>query len=127
MIVRDIMVGSGDRQLDLFLHFDSKLSLDAIPSDPLAVRAKHPSGQNLLVLSLSCHPLSMNIKQGWLAPGYGEQEPAPIVVYHRRGELPTEFITAFCLPEMTSVSSLRQIRVRAQKVLSNIFELQPED
>ena len=89
-LVRDMALGSGRHQLDLFWHVGPELSRRTAGSN-IFLDADGCAG--LGVLAATEHGWSQEIRQGWWSPVYGNKQPLDVLHFGTVADLPTEFVT----------------------------------
>jgi hypothetical protein len=89
-LVRDMALGSGEHQLDLFWHLNPDLSAHKHDPDSF-VDASANSG--LRVLAAEGHGWSRDVRAGWWSPIYGRKERMDVLHFGTRATLPSEFVT----------------------------------
>lgn len=109
-LVRDLALGAGIHQLDLFWHLvpgrlraslDTKATLLSVRED-LA----------LVLLPMEDHNWVQGNREGWWSPVYGRREPSPILHFGTQAALPAEFATLlFSVGKVSEeLGTLRRIR-----------------
>lgn len=88
-IVKDVLVGRGEHQFDLYFHF-APLEIEFDQEFPLVVRTK-TKGANLVIIPLETEGVRVEIEEGWVSYQYGVKVKAPIVKYSRKSYTPTSF------------------------------------
>lgn len=89
-LVRDMALGAGEHQLDLFWHLGPELSRRSGGSN-IFLDAGGCTG--LRVLAAKAHGWSQDIRQGWWSPVYGRKQRLDVLHFSTVAELPTEFVT----------------------------------
>jgi Heparinase II/III-like protein/Heparinase II/III N-terminus len=100
-VVRDLALGSGEHELDLFWHLNPSLSAH-----------KGEVDEGLRVLAAEGHGWSRDLREGWWSPVYGRKERMDVLHFATRATLPSEFVTLL-MPVVDSTSSagtLAQVR-----------------
>lgn len=98
----DELLGAGEHLVELFFH----------PAVPLtveddSVRLRAPGGDILL---LGPAGLALRLEDGWISRGYGQREPATVLVYTARAEVPVRYETTLVLvPAGTPVATARSL------------------
>ncbi|RMF60350.1 MAG: hypothetical protein D6743_15085 [Calditrichaeota bacterium] len=94
-VLWDVLKGKGKHRYEQLFHF-APLRLRVLENK--AVVTKNQGAANLLLYPLFTHGLAVrqeigaeNPIQGWISPKYGEKEPAPAVVYSKKGPVPETF------------------------------------
>jgi len=87
--VRDLALGSGEHQLDLFWHLAPGFLLRSSTANAAFLWAREDEGLSLL--PVQGHGWSQEIVQGKVSPVYGKEEPAPVLHFGTRATLPAEF------------------------------------
>jgi hypothetical protein len=105
-IVVDDLVGAATHQVDLVFQF-APIFVTLGP-EPWA-RARTPSGSVLWVAPFGSVPLRATLRsgdgepiRGWIAPDYGQREPAPALLYTTTTALPMRILTLL-LPDPQSL------------------------
>lgn len=96
-LVVDDLTGSGSHQIDVRFQF-APLHLDIDQNG--WVRASRDTHRGLLMRAFSSQQLAAEVRsgqqtpmEGWISPDYGQIEPAPVVVYSARTQLPLRVVT----------------------------------
>jgi hypothetical protein len=96
-VIVDDLTGAGEHHVDL--RFQLAPMPVAVTSDQW-VRAGGPDGSGLLIHALSTVALKLTVaegelepRRGWIAPDYGLQTPAPMLVYSLVAALPVRLVT----------------------------------
>jgi len=119
-LVRDLAVGKGSHQLDLFWHFAPTLSRQGTEGNVFL----DGSGQSgLCVLSAQDHGWAAEVSEQECSPVYGRKEPHQVLHFGTRCALPTEFTTV--LVPLTSakaeVGQLIEVRESSTEKLVNVY------
>jgi hypothetical protein len=83
-IIRDILEGSGSHRYDLYFHF-TPLNIQQDQDSTLIVKTGC-TGTNLAIIPLETEGVTLEITSGWISPGYGLKQEAPVVKYTRHGQ-----------------------------------------
>lgn len=109
-VVYDVLSGSGCHLVESFFHFPP-LSV-ALHEDGLSCSAKTIAG-GLRIVPLPTQGLEADLRcgetdppHGWVSPAYGHKEPAPVLVYRKRGTLPL-VLGAVLLPYQHEAPAVR--------------------
>ena len=113
-LVRDLVLGNAEHELELNWHFATDVTLrEAAVDEILASKASHSATEPRHLRSSEA-ALRMiwpretiwktNIAQGMLSPAYGRYEPAPLVHSKARVKLPTEIATVFLVSENAALA-----------------------
>jgi hypothetical protein len=108
-VVRDVALGSGEHQLDLFWHLSPGLAARKGDLDALVDIDKN---SGLRVLAAEGHGWSRDLREGWWSPVYGRKERMNVLHFGTKAKLPAEFVTLL-VPVVHSSSvacTLAQIR-----------------
>ncbi|HEY5617956.1 MAG TPA: alginate lyase family protein [Vicinamibacterales bacterium] len=112
-IVVDDLSGSSRHQLDLTFQF-GPLSV-ALATHPWA-RAQTPNGRVLWICPFPSAPVQPALKcgelapiNGWISRGYGERQPAPMLIYSFVVALPWRIVTLL-LPDRQGLASPPSVR-----------------
>jgi hypothetical protein len=90
--VRDLAEGSEVHQLDLFWHFAPGITAHkAAGSSIFLARDGASGGDTLRLVPLEGHGCKTEISQGSVSPVYGRQEPAAVLHFGVRKQLPADF------------------------------------
>ena len=91
--VRDLAEGEKVHQLDLFWHFAAGFvpRTDAAGNSVFFARDQEPDGGTLTLIPLQGHSWAQEISRGSVSPVYGRQEPAAVLRFSTRTQLPKEF------------------------------------
>jgi Heparinase II/III-like protein len=104
-LVRDMALGSGEHQLDLFWHLSPGLSAGGSGADTFI----EESGRaGLRVLAVEGHDWLQEVREAWWSPVYGRKEPAQVLHFATTTKLPAEFVT---LLEPVADASIRRGRL----------------
>jgi hypothetical protein len=92
-LIQDLLLGSGDHELDLAFHFAPGL----VPkrSSNLSLRTDL-GGIDLAVAPLDRRGLSLELTEGWVSPQYGARCRAWVAHYRLSTALPGSFCTLLC-------------------------------
>jgi hypothetical protein len=107
-LVRDLALGNGEHELDLFWHLNPGLSARSGDVDTFVDTS---AKIGLRVLAAEGHGWSRNVRAGWWSPVYGRKEPAQVLHFGTKTTLPAEFVTLL-VPTMGAqrgVGSLTQM------------------
>ena len=115
-VMVDDLEGAGEHRLDV--RFQLAPMPIAVRPDQ-SVRAGAPMGDGLLIHAFSTATLKLSVvegelepRQGWIAPAYGVQIPAPLVVYSAVAVLPVRIVTLLlptdCPFEPSSIAPIIQ-------------------
>ena len=89
-VVRDMILGAGKHQLDLFWHLNPEL----VPHGDTADTFLDADGRPVLrVVAAEGHGWSQEVRQAWWSPVYGRKEPANVLHFGTQATLPAEFVT----------------------------------
>jgi hypothetical protein len=89
-LVRDLVLGTGSHQLDLFWHLAPELSRRAGKTEDFI----DPGGEKgLRVLAVGPSGCSRTVVEGEWSPAYGRRQPSQTLHVSSVSELPTEFVT----------------------------------
>jgi glycosyltransferase involved in cell wall biosynthesis len=86
-LVRDVVVGEGKHQLDLFWHLSPELK------ERSGVFLDNGGRTGLHILAPDGHGWSREVRQGSCSPVYGRKENAPVLHFGTMAALPAEFVT----------------------------------
>jgi hypothetical protein len=86
-LVRDLVLGEGEHDLDLFWHVNPELS---IRNDELIDRQ---GKECLRILGIEGTGWKRDIQSGWTSPVYGKKQPGPVLHFGTVSKLPAEFVT----------------------------------
>jgi hypothetical protein len=110
-LVEDEIEGSGTHRVQAFLHFAAGLEVERRGPGALTVRGE--DGRGLHVSLESARPdIELDLREGWVSPGYGRKLPAPVAELDLRAELPLRWTwlllpladaRQLILPELRSV------------------------
>jgi Heparinase II/III N-terminus/Heparinase II/III-like protein len=91
-LVRDMALGTGKHQLDLFWHFAPGIE----PATP-GPDSFHDPGQSqaVSVLTTEGNGWSREVRTEFWSPVYGCREPSPVLHFGAIAHLPAEFVTLF--------------------------------
>ena len=108
-VVRDLALGSGEHELDLFWHLNPSLSAH---KRDLETFVDGEEDEGLRVLAVEGHGWSQDLREGWWSPVYGRKERMNVLHFGTKATLPAEFVTLL-VPVVHSSSvagTLAQIR-----------------
>jgi hypothetical protein len=88
-LVRDVVLGQGEHQLNLSWHFAPGLSVQEGSPDLLVGEG----GPHLGIFAAEAHGWGRRVEQDWHAPVYGHKEPAQVLRFGTVAKLPAEFAT----------------------------------
>jgi hypothetical protein len=93
-LVRDLALGSGTHELDIFWH----LAPDLPPVETSAGTVlSSVSARVSLAFLAAQHPgWERRLEQSWCSPAYGSKVQAPVLHFRRCGQLPAELATMIC-------------------------------
>jgi hypothetical protein len=130
-LVRDMALGQQEHELELLWHFAPNLEVredgPGILVSPTSVRA---DSRECPTLSLFMHegtPLKTDITRGLLSPAYGKFEPAPVVRFHNRVQLPAEIATVLTVHSASAVHDSRASLVGMRHATVQVYELIDRD
>jgi hypothetical protein len=87
-LVRDLLEGEGNHQVDLHWHFGAG-EMSIIPGGFKFFSQE----QALLVSFATTRDCTPEIQQGWRSPVYGSRESCPVLRFRTQSMLPVEFVT----------------------------------
>lgn len=94
-LVRDVMMGQGSHEVDIYWHLAPGLTpVYAAPAFlflPAGLEEAPGRHRGLAFLALEGHGWAQEVERGRYAPVYGAEEPAPVLHFHRRASLPADF------------------------------------
>ena len=89
-LVRDVAEGKAAHELELSWHFAPELQVSATDA---GVKARHPGGESLALLSAAHEQWDPAIESGYCSPVYGKKDEAPVGIFRSRVQLPAEHAT----------------------------------
>jgi len=89
-VVRDVALGSGEHELDLFWHVNPSLSAH---KGDLETFVDGEEDEGLRVLAADGHGWSRDLREGWWSPVYGRKERMDVLHFGTKATLPSEFVT----------------------------------
>lgn len=89
-LIRDLMLGTGDHQVDLSWHLNPELSLSGFDEDRFFFSGEKGG---VAIFSPAGQASSRTLEQGMWSPVYGRKEPATGVRFSTVTTLPAEFAT----------------------------------
>ena len=89
-LVRDVAMGSGEHQLDLFWHISPEFHEHAVQKDCFI-----SGDESFRVVTVDCHAWTRNSEQHPHSPVYGRQDQHSALHFASRAVLPAEFVTLF--------------------------------
>jgi hypothetical protein len=109
--VRDLALGSGPHDLEIFWHFASDLRLDNSGKDFVASPKTSAAGFRLALLMPEHSEWSAEINEGAVSPAYGVQESAPVLRLSRTINLPSESASVISIlpPAMKDIGKLNHL------------------
>jgi hypothetical protein len=119
-LVRDLAVGVGNHQLDLFWHLAPALS----PQGTDSIVFLEPGGQTgLCVLAGQDHGWSVEVSEQQWSPVYGRKERCEVLHFGTRATLPAEFATLLrpLTGAKTDVGQLTEVRQSAAEKLVTAY------
>ncbi len=92
-LIRDVAEGGGPHQLDLTWQLGEGIVLLSAPSNGAVLFGTNSAGdkQQFAFVPLQNHGWSQQVRQGSVSPVYGRQEPAAVLRFGTRTDLPAEF------------------------------------
>ncbi|MCG3155482.1 MAG: hypothetical protein DKINENOH_02088 [bacterium] len=109
-LILDSLEGEGEHVVDRWFHFDPHSQLE--PAGEWLV-ARRPDHKNLLLAEISAPAQTAdffcggeNPEAGWLAPGYGRQQAAPVLRFRSSAAMPVQFATLL-MPVAAELPRLR--------------------
>jgi Heparinase II/III-like protein/Heparinase II/III N-terminus len=88
-VVRDVAVGKGVHQLDLFWHLAPAVLPTGASEKTIELSAT--DGKRLALLPVEGHGWSQELTQGSVSPVFGKTEPSLVLRFSRQALLPAEF------------------------------------
>lgn len=86
-LVRDIVLGEGPHQLDLFWHLHPSLSTRD------GISFQREDGAGLCIVTPETHIWTGGVVQGQHSPAYGMKQSAPVLHFGTVAELPAQFVS----------------------------------
>ena len=108
-LVRDLMLGTGEHQLDLRWHLNPELSPSFTGEGHLIASGKEGAG--LALFFAGARPWSNTVEAASWSAAYGRKEPATAVRFTTQIKLPTEFATLLAPTGMPVVPKNAQRRL----------------
>jgi heparinase II/III-like protein len=107
-LVRDLALGSGKHQLDLYWHLPSTFSAHASLGDALVDREREAG---LHIIPADEQGWSREIVQGQCSPVYGCVDRCTVVRFRKSATLPVEFVTVLVPVANTSSDAGKVVRL----------------
>ncbi len=102
-LVRDVVVGEAEHQLEIRWHFAPDLDVQAISAGRVQIsKTSSESGLTMLVPEETVWQGATEVSRTLLSPAYGALQPAPLVRCHAKVLLPAETATAL-LPRQGAI------------------------
>lgn len=92
-LVRDVALGSGEHSLDISWHVGPRFA--PVEESLGSILFDDGSGSRFALLTDGGTDWRRKSAVGWWSPVYGKKEPAPVIHFRRRSELPVEFYSLF--------------------------------
>src|SRR5215469_3459623 len=108
-LIRDLMLGTGEHQLDLRWHLNPELSPSFAGEGHLIASGKEGAG--LALFFAGARPWSNTVEAASWSAAYGRKEPATAVRFTTQNKLPTEFATLLAPTGMPVVPKNAQRRL----------------
>jgi uncharacterized heparinase superfamily protein len=86
LVIVDTIVGANDHRLELSVHLAPDVEPERI--GPHAFKLLHADGAHIVV-RFAGDGITMEVRDGWVAPEYGVRRPAKVLVARRTGPLPS--------------------------------------
>ena len=87
-LVRDLALGSGEQQLDLYWHLGSELRAPDGDADYFSA-----DGLSLRILTVDGHGWSRSLERHSDSPAYGQKQDHSVLHFVSKTQLPAEFVT----------------------------------
>jgi hypothetical protein len=110
-LVRDLALGTGKHQLDLFWHFAPGFEPGKLAPDTFQEEGK---AEAMGVLTTDGNGWSREVQQEYWSPVYGSKQPSKVLRFGTLATLPAEFVTLFVpvgaeRPQAKGYASLKRI------------------
>ena len=127
-LVRDVVVGSAEHDLELRWHFANDLSLrEAGASELVASRNTKVDDSALRMIIPEQTAWKTEITRGSLSPAYGRLESAPVVRCEARVKLPAEIATVL-VAQSHNADARHELRLASmQHAAVHVYELQDQN
>ncbi len=106
-IIRDTVTGNGEHTLEWFFHFAPQCPVIV---DGLKVRTTFPDDPNIQIETTQ-HATRITLEEGWVSRTYGRREPAPMMRYSLRANLPVQVTFAVIRSDVSAKSALTAMQV----------------
>lgn len=106
-IIRDTVTGNGEHTLEWFFHFAPQCPVIV---DGLKVRTTFPDDPNIQIETTQ-HATRITLEEGWVSRTYGRREPAPMMRYSLRVNLPVQVTFAVIRSDVSAKSALTAMQV----------------
>lgn len=94
-LVRDVVEGNGEHDLEISWHFSPQFSaLYTPPGFTLMRSGSAAAWRGLALVPVEAHGWSQEVRRGYVSPAYGVEEPAPVVRFATRAQTPCDFALA---------------------------------
>jgi len=106
-IIRDTVPGNGEHTLEWFFHFAPQCPVIV---DGLKVRTTFPDDPNIQIETTQ-HATRVTLEEGWVSRTYGRREPAPLMRYSLRANLPVQVTFTVIRSDVSAKSALTAMQV----------------
>ena len=122
VLIKDQVIGHGVHRIESNIHLGLGNYQIQHP-DPMIVQCVHPDGMTLTIGPLLQNRLRMHLSGGWVSRSYGLREPAPIITYHQKEEVPTELIVLFVSQPRPETMDVDQFFGIGERLLSDLVSM----